>query len=407
MSHIVIAGAGHGGSAVAAYLRQYGFAGDITLVGEEQALPYQRPPLSKAWLLNELPLDEIALRPASFYAEQRIKLQLGRRITGLDRQAQCLHLEDGAPLHYDQLILATGSVPVCPPIQGTDHDDVMMLRGVRDAVRLKAALGPRARLVIVGGGYIGLEVAASARQLGAEVTLVERAPRVLARVAHPALSTFLSTVHARHGVRIESGRCVARIDANASGAIQRVQLDDGRHLPCSAVLIGVGGRPNDGVARAAGLHCDDGIVVDVQARSSDPNIYAIGDVTRRPLPLYGLSARLESVPNANEQARQAACAITGRAAPLPEVPWQWSDQYDLKIQIAGHPYGADDVVVRAGSDGNSLALFHFSGERLVAVEAVNAPSEFMLGRQLIARKAGLDKHKLTDPSLTMKQLMTQ
>jgi 3-phenylpropionate/trans-cinnamate dioxygenase ferredoxin reductase subunit len=248
-------------------------------------------------------------------------------------------------------------------------------------------------------------VAASARQLGARVTVVERAERVLARVAHPLLSDFLSSEHARHGVRIETNRCVARIDS-AGGALRQVVLDDGRVIPCSAVLIGVGGRPNDGLARAAGLLCDDGIVVDLQARTSDPHIYAIGDVTRRPLPLYERSARLESVPNASEQAKQAACALAGRPAPAADVPWQWSDQYGLKIQIAGYPFGADDVVARRCASAESLSLFHFSGERLVAVEAVNAPAEFMAGRQLIGRKASLDKQKLADPSLTMKQLMS-
>jgi 3-phenylpropionate/trans-cinnamate dioxygenase ferredoxin reductase subunit len=351
--------------------------------------------------------DDIALRPAAFYDEQKVALQLGRRIKRLERQAQLLHFDAGPALHYDRLVIATGSCPVCPPIPGADNDGVLMLGSVRDAARLKAALRPGARLVIIGGGYIGLEVAASARQLGASVTVVERAPRVLARVAHAELSAFLTRVHTERGVRIETERCVTRIDA-VGGAVRQVTLDDGRVLPSDLVLVGVGGRPNDGLAHAAGLDCDDGIMVDLQARTSDPHIYAIGDVTRRPLPLYERMARLESVPNATEQARQVACAITGRPAPTPEVPWQWSDQYDMKIQIAGHPYDADEVVLRTPlGAANALALFHFRGERLLAVEAVNAPAEFMAGRQLIARKAGLDKQKLRDTSLTMKQLMNQ
>ncbi|MHA4869884.1 NAD(P)/FAD-dependent oxidoreductase [Duganella sp. PWIR1] len=404
MMHVVIAGAGHAGTAAAAFLRQYGFDGALTLVGEEEVLPYQRPPLSKGWLLGELGHDDIALRPAAFYDEHRIALQLGRRIRQLDRAQRQLHFDTGAAIGYDKLILATGCCPIGPPIPGADSDGVLMLRSVRDAARLKAALHPGASLVIIGGGYIGLEVAASARQLGASVTIVERAPRVLARVAHPELSAFLSREHARHGVQIETGRCVARIDS-AAGVVRQAVLDDGRVIACSVVLIGVGGMPNDGLARAAGLACEDGIVVDLQAQTSDPHIFAIGDVTRRPLPLYERTARLESVPNASEQAKQAACAITGRPAPAPEVPWQWSDQYGLKIQIAGYPYGADEVVVRAQPHTSSMALFHFSGERLLAVEAVNAPAEFMAGRQLIGRKAGLDKQKLVDMSLTMKQLM--
>jgi 3-phenylpropionate/trans-cinnamate dioxygenase ferredoxin reductase subunit len=280
----------------------------------------------------------------------------------------------------------------------------MVLRTLADAARLRAAIGPGDTLVVVGGGYVGLEAAASARALGMDVVVVERAPRVLARVAHPVLSAMLARIHEGQGVRIETGRHVARIDS-AGGCVVQVALDDGRLVPCGAVLVGVGGRPNDALARAAGLACVDGIVVDLQARTSDPQVFAIGDVTRRPLPLYGRMARLESVPNAIEQARQAACAIAGRPAPPPDVPWQWSDQYALKIQIAGYPYDADDVVVRGSPDGESLALFHFSGERLVAVEAVNAPAEFMAGRQLIGRGAGVDKARLADPSLTMKQVM--
>jgi 3-phenylpropionate/trans-cinnamate dioxygenase ferredoxin reductase subunit len=404
VTHIVIAGAGHAGGAAAAFLRQYGFTGEITLVGDEQALPYQRPPLSKGWLLGEVQLEDVALRPAAFYEENRVALRLGCRIGRLDRGERCLYLDSGPGIHYDSLVIATGCSPIALPIPGAEAEGVMVLRSVLDAARLRTAIGPGTRLVIVGGGYVGLEVAASARSLGADVVVVERAPRVLARVAHPALSAFLTGVHARRGVQIETGRCVTRIDASG-GVVRQVELDDGRPIPCDAVLVGVGGRPNDALARAAGLACEDGIVVDLQARTSDPHIFAIGDVTRRPLPLYERMARLESVPNAIEQARQAASAITGRAAPAPEVPWQWSDQYDLKIQIAGYPHDADDVVVRAGADGDTLALFHFGGARLLAVEAVNAPAEFMAGRQLIGRRAGIDKAKLADMSLTMKQLM--
>lgn len=404
MKQIVIAGAGHAGSAVAAYLRQYGFEGGITLVGEEDVLPYQRPPLSKGWLLGEVELEDVLLRPAAFYEQNGIALCLGRRITSVDRGERCVHLDTGDNLRYDGLVIATGCHPILPPLPGIDADGVMVLRSARDAARLREEIGPGSALVVIGGGYIGLEVAASARSLGADVTVIECAPRVLSRVAHPALSAFLTQAHAAQGVRIETGRCVVRIGA-PDGFVQHVELDDGRQLPCNAVLVGVGGRPNDGIARAAGLACDNGIVVDLQARTSDPHIYAVGDATQRPLPLYDRRARLESVPNAIEQAKQAACAITGRPAPAPEVPWQWSDQYDLKIQIAGYPFGADDVVVRASPAGDALALFHFGGERLLAVEAVNCPAEFMAGRQLIGRKATLDKARLADMALTMKQIM--
>ncbi len=279
------------------------------------------------------------------------------------------------------------------------------LRTAADAEMLKAGIAPGKRLVIVGGGYVGLEVAASARALGAEVTVVEREPRILARVAGPELSDFFTAYHRKHGVRFELNAVVEGLEGEG-GQVKAVRLGDGRTLACDLVLIGVGALPNQELAAEAGLTCDDGVVVDGEARTSDPAVYAIGDVTRRPLPLYGRNVRLESVPNALEQAKQAAAAITGHKPPAPEVPWFWSDQYDLKLQIAGLPFDADAVIVRGDPDAARFAVFHLKGDLIQAVEAINAPAEFMGGRLLIGARRPVALERLADPAVSMKEVAT-
>ncbi len=280
---------------------------------------------------------------------------------------------------------------------------MLELRTAADADQLKAALGPGKRIAIIGGGYIGLEAAASARALGADVVVLEREDRVLARVACQALSDFFYATHRAHGVEFELG---CRIEAlEGDGAVRGVRLSDGRVLACDAVLVGVGAVANDELARDAGLACDNGIIVDLAARTSDPAIFAIGDCTRRPLPLYGRDWRLESVPNALEQAKQAASAICGRPPPAPEVPWFWSDQYDLRLQIAGLPFDATQVVVRGDPAGGSFAVFHLAeDDRVLAVEAVNAPPEFLGGKRMIAAKRRLRPERIRDLSLSVKEL---
>jgi 3-phenylpropionate/trans-cinnamate dioxygenase ferredoxin reductase subunit len=401
--HIVVVGAGHAGGSAAAMLRQFGWQDAITLIGDEPLPPYQRPPLSKAWLKGEADGDSLLLRPAQFYGDQDIALRLSTRVTAIDPAARTVRLEDREALKYDHLILALGSRARRIPLPGLDLDGVLELRTAADADRVKAALGPGRRLAIIGGGYIGLEVAASARALGAAVTVLEREDRVLARVACAELSNFFHATHTRHGVDFELG---CRIEAlEGDGAVAGVRLSDGRVLACDAVLVGVGAVANDELARAAGLECDNGIVVDVAARTSDPAIFAIGDCTRRPLPLYGRDWRLESVPNALEQAKQAASAICDRPPPAPEVPWFWSDQYDLRLQIAGMPFDAAQVVLRGDPASGSFAVFHLADDnRLLAVEAVNAPPEFLGGKAMIGRRQRLDPARIRDLSVTVKQL---
>lgn len=397
MTKVLIIGAGHAGGSVAAFLRQYGHEGPIVLAGAEDAPPYQRPPLSKAWLKGEADLEALLLRPLSFYAEQDIDFRASVVAVAVDPAAKTVVFHDGSSESYDILVLATGSTARKLPVPGGDHPDLLELRTMKDAERLKAVLGPGKRLAVVGGGYVGLEAAASARALGAEAVVIERAPRVLARVASETLSAFFTAQHRAHGVEILTDAEVVAV------ARDGVSLADGSVVSADAVLVGVGALACDALARSAGLTCDDGVVVDAEARTSDPAIFAIGDMTRRPIPVHGgVNHRLESVPNALEQAKQAAAAIVGRAGPTPEVPWFWSDQYDVKLQIAGLPFDADRQVVRGDPTASGFAVFHLNGDRIVCVEAVNAPPEFMAGKQLIAKATPVDVDKLADPAVSMK-----
>ncbi len=403
--HVVIVGAGHAGGSTAAFLRQFGFGGAITLVGDEPLAPYQRPPLSKAWLKGEAGADELLLKPERWYGENGVDLRLSSPVAALDLAGRGVELADGHRIGWERLVIATGARARALSVPGADLYGVLALRDAADAEALKTTLAPGRRLVVVGGGYVGLEAAASARALGAEVVVVEREARVLARVAGPELSAFFTARHRAHGVAFELRADVAALEER-DGRAAGVRLGDGRVLPCDAALVGVGAVPDDALARAAGLPCDGGIVVDAQARTAEPDVWAVGDVTRRPLPAYeDRPWRLESVPNALEQARQAACALAGRPAPPPEVPWFWSDQYDLKLQIAGLPFEADLRVVRGDPASGRFAVFHLKGGRVRAVEAVNAAPEFMTGRQMIGRGSAVDARRLADPATPLKSLM--
>ena len=402
-AHVVIIGAGHAGGTLAALLRQYGHSGPITLVGDEPIPPYQRPPLSKAWLKGEADASSLALRPLAFYAEEKIDFRPNVRAVKLERSARKVKLSDGAELDYDFLVLATGARAIALPIPGAELDGVMFLRTAADAETLKTQVGPGKRLAVVGGGYIGLEVAASGRALGADVVVLEREPRLLARVATEVLSSFFRDYHEKRGVTFELGASVTGFEG-ADGRVTGVRLADGRVIACDAAVVGVGAHPNDELAAESGLETARGVVVDLEARTSDPNVFAIGDVAHRPMPIYGRMFRMESVPNALEQAKQAAAAITGRAPPPGEVPWQWSDQYDLKLQIAGYAFDVDEILVRGDPASGKFAVFHLKGDQLQSVEAINAPPEFMMGRQLIGNRKPVDKRKLADPTVSMKEV---
>ena len=402
-AHVVILGAGHAGGTLAALLRQFGYPGPITLIGEEPLPPYQRPPLSKAWLKGEANAEDLELKPLAFYREHAIDFRPGKRAVRLERSARLVHLDDESSLAYDILVIATGARAIALPIPGADLKHVMFLRTAADAELLKATIGPGKTLAVVGGGYIGLEVAASGRALGAEVVVLEREERLLARVACEALSTFFKGYHEQRGVTFELGAGVQGFEGR-DGRVTGVKLADGRTIACDAVVVGVGASPNDEIARDAGLETARGIVVDLEARSSDPNIFAIGDVTHRPMPIYDRMFRMESVPNALEQAKQAAAAITGRPAPAGEVPWQWSDQYDLKLQIAGYAFDVDQILLRGDPATGKFAVFHLKGDQLQSVEAINSPPEFMMGKQLILSRRPVDKGRLANPSISMKEV---
>ncbi|HZK99815.1 MAG TPA: FAD-dependent oxidoreductase [Caulobacteraceae bacterium] len=400
---VVIVGAGHAGGTAAALLRQYGYAGAITLIGDEPIPPYQRPPLSKAWLKGEADAASLALKPESFYAGADIDLILGVKVTKIRRSARTVSLSDGREMAYGHLILATGAHARPLPIPGADLIGVMSLRSAADAEELKAALGPGKRLAVIGGGYIGLEAAASARSLGAEAVIIEREAHILARVAKPPLSTFFADYHRARGVAIEVGAVVEAFEGDA-GRVTGVRLAGGRVIPCDAVLIGIGLIRNDQLAREAGLECVNGVVVDEAARTADPHVFAIGDVTHRPITHYDRMFWLESVANALEQARHAASIIAGRTPPPHEVTWNWSDQYDLKLQIAGLPFDVDDILVRGDPASGKFAVFHLKGDVIQAVEAVNAAAEFMAGRQLIAQRKPISRARLADTTISMKEV---
>ena len=407
-AHVVILGAGHAGGTAAALLRQYGFEGPITLVGDEPIPPYQRPPLSKAWLKGEADADSLALKPLEFYAEHNIDFRASTTATSLNRSAKTVALSDGSQVAYDALIIATGARAIALPIPGADLAGVMFLRTAADAEQLKATVGPGKTLAVVGGGYVGLEVAASGRALGAEVVVLERETRLLARVACETLSTFFKAVHEQHGVTFELGASVTGF-VGENGHVTGVTLaappgELGRTIACDAAVVGVGAAPNDEIARDAGLETARGVVVDIEARTSDPAIYAIGDVAHRPMPIYARMFRMESVPNALEGAKQAASAIVGRPAPAGEAPWQWSDQYDVKLQIAGYAFDVDEILVRGDPASGKFAVFHLKGDLVQSVEAINSPPEFMMGKQLILARKPVSKLKLADPTISMKEV---
>ena len=320
-----------------------------------------------------------------------------------DRATKSVTLSTDEVLTYDTLVLATGARARRLSLPGSDLKGFLELRTIEDAEAIKAWFQPGFRLAIIGGGYVGLEVAASARKLGVDVHVIEREDRLLARVAGPVLSDFFREVHEAHGVRFHFGAVVEGFDG-LDGQVSGVRIAGAAVLQCDAVLVGIGAVPNDDLARDAGLACENGVIVDGQARTSDPDIFAIGDMTQRPMPLYGRSLRLESVPNALEQARQAAAAICGTAEPKSETPWFWSDQYDLKLQIAGIPFQVDQIVVRGDPATRKFAVFHLSQNRVQAVEAINAPPEFIVGRQWLASRREIDVLRLADVSIPMKEV---
>lgn len=403
MEDIVIVGAGHAAGQAVASLRADGFTGPLRLIGDEAYLPYQRPPLSKKYLSGDLDIERVYFKPPAFYEQAQVDVRLGVHVTAIDRAAHCLRTGMGEVIAYGKLILATGSRVRRLNLPGADLPGIHYLRSIHDVDAMRAEFRPGARLVVVGGGYIGLEVAAVAVKLGLSVTVIEAAERVLARVTAPVISAFYQRVHGEEGVAIRTGLGVAGF--TGSTRVEGVEVAGGDVIPADVVVVGVGILANVELAAEAGLKVEDGIVVDEFCRTEDPDIFAIGDCTRHPNGIYGRTLRLESVHNALEQAKTASAALTGNLKAYAQVPWFWSDQFDLKLQIAGLSQGHDTTVVRGNpAEGRSFAVFYLKDGVLIAVDAVNRPMEFLTARQLIGTHAQIAPARLADETINMKQI---
>jgi 3-phenylpropionate/trans-cinnamate dioxygenase ferredoxin reductase subunit len=400
----VIVGAGQAGAEVAGSLRQQGYTGRIVLLGAEPQLPYRRPPLSKTYLAGTATAESLTIKPQAGYDTANIEVRLATRVERIERARKQVVLADGGTLHYDKLVLATGGAPRRLALTGAEAPNVLYLRTLADADALRAELQPRRRLLIVGGGYIGLEVAATAVKQGLQVTVLESAPRVLVRVTAPEMSAFYERVHREAGVDVRTGVTLQQFEQQA-GRMCAVQLADGTRIETDVVLVGIGLLPHVELAREAGLDVGDGIVVDALGRSSDPDILAVGDCACQANAWLGRAVRLESVPNANEQARIAAATICGKQSPNRSVPWFWSDQYDLKLQMVGLSQGYDQVVLRGDPAGRSFCTFYLREGRIIAVDAVNRAPDFLTAKTLVAERIQADAAVLADVNAPLKALL--
>ena len=400
---VVIAGAGHAAGQLVASLKQKKFDGQIVLVGDEAYLPYQRPPLSKKFLSGDLAAERLYVKPPAFYDDPQIELRLETKITKIDRGNKSLRTGNGDDIPYDKLILALGSRVRRLSIDGADLAGVHYLRSIDDVEGIRAEMQNKKNAVIIGAGYIGLEVAAVTRRLGLEVTVIEMADRVMSRVVSPEISDYYQIEHTNQGVKLRLSTGIKAI--RGKKRVQAVETDDGELIPADFVVIGVGIQPNTELAIEAGLQVEDGIVVDDRCQTSDPSVYAVGDCTRHPNAIYDRQLRLESVHNALEQAKTAVINICGGQSHYSQVPWFWSDQYDLKLQIAGLSTDYDDVVIRGNPADRSFACLYLRDGRLIATDAVNSPKEFVHSKALIAGRKQLDRDRLADADIPLKDLM--
>ena len=401
ISTIVVVGGGQAGAQAVDTLRREGFAGRLLLICDEPALPYQRPPLSKKYLSGELTAERLPFRHSAFYEEHRVELRLGLAAVALDPRARRLELADGEALSYDRLLLCLGATArrlTCP---GADLPGLHYLRTVADVMLIRAAIKPGSHVVLIGGGYIGLEAAATCRQMGCEVTVLELADRVMNRVVAPSVSQFFAQEHRAQGIRISCNTRVTRLEG--TGRIERVVCADGSVVAADAVIVGVGAVPSTALAGDAGLACNDGIIVDEYCRTQDEAIFAAGDCTNHPSPRYGRRVRIESVDNAFEQAKTAALNLLDRKIAHDRVPWFWSDQFDSKLLIAGLSLDYDQQVLRGDPASRSFSVCYLKGRELIAVEAINHSKDYMAARKLIAERAQMNAAKLADPNLALKE----
>jgi 3-phenylpropionate/trans-cinnamate dioxygenase ferredoxin reductase subunit len=399
---VVIAGAGHAAGQAAATLRQKHFSGEIVLIGAEPYFPYQRPPLSKKFLAGELPAERLYVKPESFYEEAAVQVRLSQTVAAIDRDSRHVDISGGDSIEYGKLILATGAKVRRLSLPGSELAGVHYLRGIRDVLEMRKSMLPGNRMVVIGAGYIGLEVAAVACQLGLDVCVVEMQDRVMSRVVSPQLSEFYENEHRARGVRFLLSTGIERFAGN--DRVDTVLTSSGEQIAADIVLVGIGIEPEVDLAIAAGLEVENGIVVDDRCQTSDADIFAIGDCTYHPNSLLGRSIRLESVHNALEQAKTAAHNICGMDTHYNQVPWFWSDQYDLKLQIAGLSQGYDKTVMRGQPAERSFSCLYLQDGALIAVDAVNCPRDFMQAKALIGHHAVIDAERLADTGIALKDM---
>ena len=400
MAGMVIIGAGHAAGQAAASLRQEKYTGPITIIGDEAHLPYQRPPLSKAYLSGSQEVERVYLRAEKFYQEKEIDLKLSTRATAIDPDAKAVELEDGSNIDYDKLLISTGSRPRLLSIPGSDLGGIHYLRTIDDVDGIRADMHEGANLVIVGGGYIGLEVAAVGVEQGLNVHVLEMEDRILQRVTTPTMSKYYDELHRGRGVQIHTNTGVTGFSGDAK--VQKVMCGD-TEFAADMVIVGIGIVPNIELAEAAGIICDNGIVVDDHCQTSNPDIYAAGDCTNHPNALLDRRLRLESVPNAMDQARTSASNMLGGDKSYAAIPWFWSDQYELKLQMVGFSADGNREVLRGDMASNQFAVFYLKDNTVVAADTVNSPKEFMLCKQLVGKEA--DSAVLADSTSDLKSLL--
>jgi 3-phenylpropionate/trans-cinnamate dioxygenase ferredoxin reductase subunit len=401
---VLIVGAGQAGGQCAVSLRRQGWTGPIILAGSEPHPPYQRPPLSKAYLSGEMDEERLWLQSLETWAEQNVELKLGATAIAVDRTGKRVKFQDGSEQAYSKLVLATGSRPRPLPVPGADLDGVRYLRTIQDVDALKSDFSPGKRIAIIGGGYIGLEAAAVAKKLGAEPVVIEAMDRLLARVAVAELSRFYLEAHKTRGVDVRLGASVKALKG-ASGHVDTVCLADGQIIRCDSVLVGIGVVPNQEIAENCQLKIGNGICVDEDCRTRDPDIFAIGDCAEGVNPVFHRRLRLESVPNALEQAKLVSAKLCGAALPRVEAPWFWSDQFNLKLQSAGLVDGSDTCVMRGDYESEHFALFHLANGVLIAADAINDPHSFMAAKLMIAAGTKPDPDALANKAIPIKETM--
>ena len=399
----VIVGTGQAGFQTAASLRERGYENAITLIGEEPHIPYQRPPLSKGYLLGIQDIESIELRPENFYREHGIELLTGERVTAIDRGAKQVSLKTGRRISYDKLVLATGARNRVLRVKGAELDGVLYLRSLEEATVLKERLRGANQIVVIGGGFIGLEVAAVACSLGKSVTVLEALPRLMSRAVAPIISEFYRELHTEKGVKIVCNASVCEIKGRA-GRVEAVLMDGGTSYPGDLLVVGIGITPNVELAQDAGLRVTNGIAVNESLQTDDENVFAIGDCAEHPCVFAGERIRLESVQNAADQAQCLATTIAGERMRYRSLPWFWTDQFDVKLQMAGVSHRHDRVVTRGSAENKKLSVFYFRQGQLIAIDSINRPMDHMMGRKLIAAGARLTPEQAADESVELKKL---